>query len=222
MLRSLSVAESTARQTYFTGMQGLDEKVNHLVSVVNPEFYKLLEEVDKGIEAHPATRMCKTNIKSKFPGRTVICNRQSGEHTDSNGIRRGTDVLYAGGDFYGGDVYFKDLALRIPLEPGTLLLFDGTSQRHSIEKWGGPQRFSFALFIHHGVAKQLGVNMALPDVTVQTALSHINALPRPKKRARPTKSDESSKEGDGRASKKKKSSNGKGKFSKSKPAITAT
>lgn len=215
MLRCLSVVESGARQKYFTDMQGLDRKVDDLVSIVHPKFYNILEAVDEGIQVQPACRMCKTNIKTKFPGRTVICNRQSGEHTDSNGVRRGTDVLYAAGDFDGGEVYFKDLSIRIPLKPGTLLLFDGTSQRHSIDKWSGPQRFSFALFVHTGVAKQLSIDTTLCDVTVQSTLARLNSLPSAKKRAR---SVERHSEKDVDRPAKKKPSQGKGKFSKSKPA----
>lgn len=220
MLRCLTMAEASARQKYFSDMQGLDECVNDLVSLTHPRFSEILDSIDKGVLEHPACRMCKTNIKLKFPGRSMICNRQSGEHLDSNGLRRGADCLYTAGNFTGGEVYFKDLAIKVPLKPGTLLLFDGTSQRHSIEKWDGPQRFSFALFVHKGVAKQLKINTTLTDVTTQVARGYLNSRSRPKapKRKRPDKLD-----GDGsqgatkRRRSKKKPGRGRGNFSKSNP-----
>lgn len=166
--------------------------------------------------------MCKANIKLKFPGRSMICNRQSGEHLDSNGLRRGIDGLYAAGDFTGGQVYFKDLAIKVDFLPGTVLLFDGTSQRHAIESWDGAQRFSFALFVHRGVAKQLELDISLKDITADAALKHLHSVPRPKvaKRSRPVLTVDQFDDGsmDSRPSKKKKPGRGKGRFSKTKSA----
>lgn len=101
-----------------------------------------------------------------FLGHSVIMNRQSGEHLDEHGIRRGLDVLLAAGDFRGGDLFFKDMNVRVSMGPGTLVAFDGTSQRHAIEQWSGAQRISNAFFVHRYVFDELGVNTALPDITV--------------------------------------------------------
>lgn len=95
-------------------------------------------------------------------------NRTSGEHLDSNSIRQGLDALLAAGSFGGGDILFRDLWLRVRFEPGTLVLFDGTAQRHSIMKWHGDQRISHALFVHCYVFDKLGLDTALPDINLES------------------------------------------------------
>lgn len=94
-------------------------------------------------------------------------NRTSGEHLDSRGLRRGFDGLLAAGKFHDGDLLLKDLNVQIRFEPGTLVLFDGTSQRHSILEWGEEQRISNAFFVHRSVFEELELNISLPDLNIE-------------------------------------------------------
>lgn len=113
-------------------------------------------------------------------------NRTSGEHLDSNGLRRGFDGLLAAGKFHGGDLLLKDLNLQVRFEPGTLILFDGTSQRHSILDWSGEQRISNAFFVHRSVFEELDLNNSLPDLTIEAIERNINppAAPQRKRKRR--------------------------------------
>jgi hypothetical protein len=46
-------------------------------------------------------------------GREILFNRQSGIHTNSNDPHLGWAILVALGDFVGGDIYLKQLNLRV-------------------------------------------------------------------------------------------------------------
>ncbi|KAF8599815.1 hypothetical protein BDV93DRAFT_406781, partial [Ceratobasidium sp. AG-I] len=88
---------------------------------------------------------------SDFFGHAVLMNKQSGEHIDVSGLRRGWDVIVAGGEFTGGAIYFRDMNILVRFEPGTMIAFDGTAQRHQIEKFSGCQRNSHVFFVHQSV-----------------------------------------------------------------------
>ena len=84
-------------------------------------------------------------------------NKQSGEHLDVAGVPHGCDVILVSGDFSGGQLYLKDLNILLTLEPGNLVMFDGTVQRHRILAFDGPQRVSHVFFVHQSVvATQVG------------------------------------------------------------------
>lgn len=112
---------------------------------------------------------------SLFLGHSVILNRTSGEHLDSHGLQRGFDGLLAAATFQKGDLYFKDMNLQLQFEPGTLVLFDGTSQRHSVLNWTGEQRISNAFFVHRSIFEELNLNTLLPDITTHELAATIES-----------------------------------------------
>lgn len=139
---------------------------------------------------------------SLFLGHSVIMNRTSGEDLDSNGIRRGWDGLLAVGMFTGGNIFFKDMNLQVEFEPGALVFFDGTAQRHSIMEWYSEQRISNVFFVQRFVFNELGVDTTLSDLTRQAIRDSVWPLI-----ATTTK-------------KPKRQGQGQGHFSNSKPAPT--
>jgi hypothetical protein len=114
--------------------------------------------------------------ESIFLGKSIIVNRQSGEHFDKWGIRKGFDVLLAAGDFTGGEITFKDLNLRTAFLPGTAVFFDGTAYRHSIGNWQGKQRISNALFVHGSIFKQLEIDATLLLVNIRDVRDTITQV----------------------------------------------
>lgn len=113
-------------------------------------------------------------------------NRTSGEHLDSHRLRRGFNGLLAAREFHDGDLLLKDLNVQVRFEPGTLILFDGTSQRHSILEWGREQRISNAFFMHRSVFEELDLNTSLLDLIIADIELNINppAAPQRKQKRR--------------------------------------
>ncbi|KAG9118823.1 hypothetical protein FRC07_006474, partial [Ceratobasidium sp. 392] len=162
--KSPSTMHFTSKVQLFHSFQPVDHRVNYLTNFVGPEFYSKLEETFQGAVEHPGFRLFSTEWNTPFPGRAVLVNRQSGEHLDQNGVRRGFDVIIAAGEFTGGDFYFKDMHVRCPFLPGDLVMFDGTAQRHKIEPFEGRIRLSHVYFAHRSVMTEFGVDPTLEDV----------------------------------------------------------
>lgn len=167
LTRSRSGKQVHLRGQFFSGFAATHHRVNHLLSLIHPDFHALLHAVRGHISAHPTVRQLLAVWESLFLGHSVTMNRQSGEHLDEHGLRRGLDVLLAAGDFQDGALYLKDMNVRVRLAPGDLVAFDGTSQRHAVEPWSGAQRISNAFFVHRSVFEEVGLDTALQDITLE-------------------------------------------------------
>lgn len=173
LTQSPSGIHSHFRGQFLSSTRNLHFRLNHLVSLLHPSLYHLLLSVRPLIHEHPTIHQLLSLWDSLFLGHSVIMNRTSGEHLDSHGLRRGFDGLLAAGTFAEGDLYFKDMNVRLKFEPGTLVLFDGTAQRHSVLGWTGDQRISNAFFVHRSVFEELGLDTSLPDITIHDIAANI-------------------------------------------------
>ncbi|KAG8722294.1 hypothetical protein FRC08_004530 [Ceratobasidium sp. 394] len=161
------------RTDFFVDNQNADWKVDHFVSVINPPYRRCLAELREELKAHATIAAIQSNITTDFPGRSVIVNRQSGEHFDQWGIVNGTDVLLASGDFSGGEIVFDDLHVQTAFLPRAAVFFDGTVYRHRILPWTGNQRLSTAYFAHRFVFEQLKINTSLSLVDVDEVSARV-------------------------------------------------
>ncbi|KAG8724121.1 hypothetical protein FRC09_000268 [Ceratobasidium sp. 395] len=158
--------ELSRRWSMLDAMGALDFRICDLLSVGNPDFHHLLCSAQGELEDYLAVDSCAKFWHNLFFGRAVTANQETGMHLDSKGVRRGMDVLIAGGYFTGGQLYLVDMNVEIEFLPGTLIAFDGTAQRHLIRKFEGDLRFSHVYFVHDSVFKELKINTSLPDLTV--------------------------------------------------------
>ncbi|KAG9119310.1 hypothetical protein FRC07_005715 [Ceratobasidium sp. 392] len=142
----------------------VDHRVNYLTEITRPDLFEKLCTSIEGAAEHPGFKPLTSVWHSVYPGRAVIVNRQTGEHLDKNGLRRGWDVIIAGGEFTGGEFYLRDMNLRCPFRPGDLVAFDGTAQRHKIEKFEGRIRLSHVYFVHESVLTEQGIATDLEDL----------------------------------------------------------
>ncbi|KAG8716652.1 hypothetical protein FRC08_009075 [Ceratobasidium sp. 394] len=157
----------------------MDYRIKHLLSIFTPPFFELLRSAQEPLSEYLAVDAFAKIWHNPFFGRAVAVNQETGEHLDVKGVRRGMDVIVAGGYYTGGELYLIDLDAEIPLLPGTLAAFDGTTQRHRIQKFEGSFRFSHVYFVHHSVFDQLGIDTTLPDLTIDMMQEGLEAA-RPK------------------------------------------
>ncbi|KAG9088167.1 hypothetical protein FRC07_012646 [Ceratobasidium sp. 392] len=167
-LKFRTIAE-LSRRFRFCGARGFyDRRLNHLIHWAYLELSNLMISARPGIDEHPLSCTLRRIWDSNFFGHAILCNRQSGEHLDKSGVRRGWDVILAAGEFNGGEMFFKDIRFIVSFRPGTLLAFDGTAQRHVILPFTGQQRISHVFFLHQSVFDELGIDTSLPDLNIQT------------------------------------------------------
>lgn len=96
-----------------------------------------------------------------FHGRSIIFNRATPRHIDSNDVPEGWAVLLALGDFDGGELYLPNLGIAIPFPPGALIFIRGGILPHEILAFRGGQRISIAHFVHESVFRHVGVKISL-------------------------------------------------------------
>lgn len=111
----------------------------------NVAFVKALKEIDISL----------------LEGREIIFNREIAEHTDSADPQLGWAVLFALGNFQGGDLLVDSLGLRIRLQPGDLIFLRGRVLKHRIDKFTGGQRISIPHFTHTSLWKAAGMEEAV-------------------------------------------------------------
>lgn len=156
------------RMRFVADRQALDGRINHLISLLYPEFCRLLVSARPAFESYPLIHAILAIWKSHFFGHAVLANKQSGVHLDVSGVRRACDVIVPAGNFTGGDLYCMDMGVRVKdLAAGDVAIFDGTAQRHQILRFKGPQRYSHVFFVHQSVFDDLAISTAgLPDATL--------------------------------------------------------
>ncbi|KAG8778713.1 hypothetical protein FRC12_024854 [Ceratobasidium sp. 428] len=148
------------RDNYFHACQNVDWRIDDMTELIHPRFRRAQAELRTKLESHPTISHIQRTIKTDFPGRSVIVNRQSGEHFDKWGIPNGIDVLVGAGSVRsGGAVRYEDIKVEAELPPGAAVFFDGTSYRHAITPWKGDQRISMAYFAHRSVFQQLDIDI---------------------------------------------------------------
>ncbi|CUA77145.1 hypothetical protein RSOLAG22IIIB_12564 [Rhizoctonia solani] len=174
VLLGRSVDQICGRIQSIIGLKPLAGRINDLLSKAHPRFFDLLCSMEEPLNRYAGAQMIGGIWESKFPGLAVLMNKESGEHLDMNGVRRGWDVLLALGDFEGGSLYLRDLNVRVPFLPGTLVAFDGTRQRHLIEEFTGCQRISLVHFVHKSTVLHAGLSPSLPDLNLQDIVSQVS------------------------------------------------
>lgn len=178
LLGHRSTRELVRRYLFLDSFYALNHRVNHLLYTVHPAFSRILRAARPLLADHPVIQTLLPIWHSDFPGYAILMNKQSGEHLDVSGVHHGCDVIVVTGDFGRGELYLRDLNLVLALEPGDLVLFDGTLQRHCILPFDGPQRVSHVFFVHQSILTELGLDTAnLQDPTLQGIRRQLRAYP---------------------------------------------
>ncbi|KAG8794681.1 hypothetical protein FRC12_022576 [Ceratobasidium sp. 428] len=172
-LRHKTNEQWTSRMRFFKANESVDDRIDYLIELLRPELAAALKQARELVLQHPGVLPLDPVWCTRFLGRAVIVNRQTGEHLDRMGVRRAWDVIVAGGDFHGGGFFFRDMKVRCPFRPGDMVAFDGTAQRHSIEGFTGTLRVSHVYYIHQSVLTELGIDERMPDVYLSDLVSRL-------------------------------------------------
>ncbi|QRV79879.1 2OG-Fe(II) oxygenase family protein [Ceratobasidium sp. AG-Ba] len=175
LLRNTSNLELSRRLVMLSECLHLDVRVMALIAIGFPELHHLMSEAGRRLKDYVAVDMLSSVWHNDFFGRAIVYNRQTGVHLDAKGVHGGMDVLVAGGDFKGGELWLHDMNAKIPFLPGTLIAFDGTAQRHSIMPFEGTLRYSHVYFLHQSVFDELGLDTHLPTLTTESMAASLKA-----------------------------------------------
>lgn len=82
------------------------------------------------------------------PWCTLALNLNSGPispHKDTRDYHKGLSFIMIFGDFTGGSVYFPDLKLELPVQPGCIYALQGSVIKHEVKSYTG-DRYSLVFF----------------------------------------------------------------------------
>ena len=139
----------------------LSQRLNGILEEIDPDFFRGLLAVREVIDKDISSVSSLTSIDPiLMEGRSLIFNRQTPLHNDSQDCLTGWQFILAAGHFTnGGSMYIPHLDLRLRLLPGDLIAIRGRLLSHEIEPWFGGQRISMVNFTHESVWNYANVPM---------------------------------------------------------------
>lgn len=122
------------------------------------------------LEGSPIPHFFSTSHHDPFLARSLRINAAMYEHENQDlaDWHHGLAGFVSVGDYEGGDLILRDLALQIECKPGSVVLFRNRELRHSTTRWTGPRRFDVKMTTQEAVRqwiteKNHGIVLARDD-----------------------------------------------------------
>jgi hypothetical protein len=140
--------------------------IGGILSIVHPKLYEAGKEAIVYLDEHPdmadrpeRLRQLLQLWSAPFHGLSVISNRVTPVHRDSNGGKKWMDILVALGDYTEGFLELPGVGIRFEYLPGTVVAISGRVIAHSAECDG--DRACIAYYMREKVQARLGLSQ--PD-----------------------------------------------------------
>jgi hypothetical protein len=140
--------------------------IGGILSIVHPKLYEAGKEAIVYLDEHPETVDRPVRLQqllqlwsAPFHGLSVISNRVTPVHRDSNGGKQWMDILVALGDYTEGFLDLPGVGIRCEYLPGTVVAISGRVIAHSAGCNG--DRACIAYYMREKVQARLGLSQ--PD-----------------------------------------------------------
>lgn len=144
-----------------TAIADIEALLDVLLLLAHPSQYiaavsvmeKLL--VDKGLNRR--ARNLHLWPSCAWQGITVLINRITPPHKDSQGHPAGFDLLLSAGSTTTAKLKLPGLGATFSYQPGTVFLILGKQITHEVEAWGSGDRICYAHWLRHRSVKESAV-----------------------------------------------------------------
>lgn len=140
--------------------------IGGILSIVHPELYEAGKAAIVHLDQHPQTADRPRRLQellqmwsAPFHGLSVISNRKTPVHRDTNGGRPWMDILVALGNYVEGSLGLPGLGIQLHYCPGTVVAIAGRVIAHYAECDG--DRACIAYYMREKVQARLGLSQ--PD-----------------------------------------------------------
>jgi len=137
--------------------------IGGILSIVHPKLYEAGKEVIVYLDEHPDMADRPERLQqllqlwsAPFHGLSVISNRVTPVHRDSNGGKKWMDILVALGDYTEGWLELPGVGIRFEYLPGTVVAIVGRVIAHSADCDG--DRACIAYYMREKVQARLGLS----------------------------------------------------------------
>ncbi len=138
----------------------LSQRVNNLLSLVDPTFYEGLERLRKVINQFPNVRAFTAVDPILMEGRSIAFNQKTPLHANIGDFEPGWTVLVSLGSFSeGGYVRIPRLGLRVRFLPGDVLVLRGAFLEYEVGVWSGGRRICLEHFTRDSLWKYAKVEL---------------------------------------------------------------
>lgn len=131
--------------------------LNVLLSLIHPDMHKTGATLLKYLRKEADTADIASLWNSVFSGISVMSNRKTPAHKDSNGRDTWYDLLTSFGTPERSVLEFKDIGVRLKYGPGSVVAACGQLLSHSVGDWGEGDRVCYAHFMRERVRQRYNV-----------------------------------------------------------------
>ncbi|KIM35995.1 hypothetical protein M413DRAFT_78802, partial [Hebeloma cylindrosporum] len=137
--------------------------IGGILSIVHPELYRTGRDLILQLDQNPDVvdrpirlRQVLRLWTAPFQGLSVISNRVTPVHRDTNGAKESMDILVALGRYQQGTLKLPGIGLELRYDPGTVAVLAGRILAHSAECDG--ERACVAYYMREKVQQCLGMS----------------------------------------------------------------
>lgn len=127
--------------------------------VIHPELYQTSLEAMLNLRGLPDIDLALAPWGTVFNALSIIVNRQTPEHRDSQSRSQWYDLLTTFGTYREAFLQLPGLGLEVPYPSGTLVAFSGRMIRHAVPACEG-DRVCLAYYMRDAVQERLGSRAA--------------------------------------------------------------
>ena len=93
---------------------------------------------------------------SSWSGSSIIVNRKTPFHRDPGAAPSEYDLLFSGGTHTKCSFEVRELGLKLPYLPGSVVALTGKVLRHGVDSWEGGERICHARFVKDSIRDRMG------------------------------------------------------------------
>ena len=130
--------------------------LNGIVSIIHPDMYNMGKESMARLLDSKDFQTIAPLWNSIFNGVSVICNRETPFHRDSQSCSQWYDLLVTVGPYKGAMLELPGIGIKLSYESGTVVGIAGRLIRHGVN-WVSGDRVCIAYFMRENVQERLKI-----------------------------------------------------------------
>ncbi len=128
--------------------------------VMHPELYLRSREALLSLGQNPEFDEILQHWGTAFNAISVISNRITPEHRDTQSRKEWFDLLVAIGNYSAATLRLPGLGIELVYHSGTLVFFSGKLLQHAVDGWDGTDRVCLAYYMRDLVQERAGIPAA--------------------------------------------------------------
>lgn len=131
-----------------------------LLKIIHPDLFTMALHTMQKLALEPELEPFITAWSNLFNGVSIICNRETPIHRDTNSLEHWYDFLFTMGPYVDGVMEIPGVGIRLAYDSGTMVALTGRVLRHGVAKVDG-DRLCVAYYMRENVQRRMAESLAL-------------------------------------------------------------